>query len=558
MKTSVKLKLQIGFGVILMFLLIISAISMLFLHNNQKTLAEIEQKQEQVNYYQDIAFQAVRANAAIRGYMLYEKEEMKDNHYEIREALHASLDELKKTTKDNADFTAYLTQLEEWQNGIDNEIIPLMATNPERAHEIALPILGEGSRLLVSFGKSMASEATDEIHQVIQETNDKGRANFTLMLILSIIALITSFTISTFFGQRINNNIQQVMDKMQNFAAGDFFTTLNLRTKDEFEQLSNSFNSMTEKLRFTMKQVGDSAEQVAATSEQLTASSQEVNYATETVTMSIQDISNGIDQQNQMTTDANQLADNVIEEMQSISSHIREMNDSTNKTKNLTSEGQRSVENIREQMTIVSSNTNTLTTDVAELDANTTLITDAVSVIRGIAEQTNLLAINASIEAARSGEHGKGFAVVATEVRKLADESNRAAIDIEHMVDTITAHTEKIVEGIKVNEASVTTGIERVNIASESFATIDESIETVQQQTVQVTTAIEQITHNIDQLVHNIGDIHEVSQNTTENVQSVAASSEEQLAAMEEVAAASTHLANMAIELQETIQAFKY
>lgn len=77
MKINVKLKLQIGFGVILLFLLIISGIGMFYLKENNETLEVIEKEQTTVALYNDIAFQAVRANAAIRGYMLYEHEEMK-------------------------------------------------------------------------------------------------------------------------------------------------------------------------------------------------------------------------------------------------------------------------------------------------------------------------------------------------------------------------------------------------------------------------------------------------------------------------------------------------
>ena len=120
---------------------------------------------------------------------------------------------------------------------------------------------------------------------------------------------------------------------------------------------------------------------------------------------------------------------------------------------------------------------NQMTTDV-EQDVNSAA--DVVNKISSNASHSNILALNASIEAARSGEAGRGFAVVATEMGKLAKDSSNSATEIKTTLSAIVSHLEAITNSIK-----------EANDVAKSYMESIGSIQTILQQTISIANELE-------------------------------------------------------------------
>ncbi len=131
------------------------------------------------------------------------------------------------------------------------------------------------------------------------------------------------------------------------------------------------------------------------------------------------------------------------------------------------------IENLFNMLT----NMNKMTSDV-EADVN-----EAAGVVNKIssnASHSNILALNASIEAARSGEAGRGFAVVANEMGKLAKDSGSSATEIKTTLSVIVNHLEAITDSIK----------EANNVAKSHIDSIS-SIRSVLEQTISIASELE-------------------------------------------------------------------
>lgn len=165
----------------------------------------------------------------------------------------------------------------------------------------------------------------------------------------------------------------------------------------------------------------------------------------------------------------------VVQETNEIQNITKKVEKQAMNNRQLISEGNDHMNKLYNQIGNVLTTFGNISKLIMNVQNETVQIEQFAKLIGDIADQTNLLALNASIEAARAGEHGKGFAVVASEVRKLAEQSKNALVQINAKVEEIMASMQDVVESIHTEQGTVEQTQQMSDDTKQYFNEIEES-----------------------------------------------------------------------------------
>jgi methyl-accepting chemotaxis protein len=265
--------------------------------------------------------------------------------------------------------------------------------------------------------------------------------------------------------------------------------------------LSRSINRM---LGETTTVLASSASEIlASTTEQAASGSESMAAVAETAAT--------VDQVAQASDQANQRA--------------KTMSEAAQRAADIGKAGRKAVDDSVTAMGHVRIHVDSIAAGITSLSQQAQAIADVIASADEIAEQTNLLALNAAIEAARAGDEGSGFRVVAGEIRRLAEQSKKATVQVRQILGDIQRATTSAVLLTEQGTQQVQAGVKQVGEAGETIRSLTDVVAQSAQVSAQILASSSQQSAGMSQIRQAMVNIQEATQ------QNVAASQQNERAA---------------------------
>jgi len=344
----------------------------------------------------------------------------------------------------------------------------------------------------------------------------------------------------------------KVIDVIRAMSTGDLSQRVNSDSN-----VAKEVNMALDNITSVLNQINQGSDVVANSSNLLQKRVEDMKRNATEVSTAIAQMAKGAQDQAAKTDESSKLVNHVLTSANEMEKKANLINKAAENGLESSNQGMKTVKVLVENMLGIKESANQTSKSIEVLTKRTEEIGRTLNVITDIASQTNLLALNAAIEAARAGDAGRGFAVVAEEIRKLAEDSRKSAVEIEKIIGDVQKDTTAASKAIDLMEGSVKEGNKSSIEAEKIFQEIAKSTDQTFGASKEIQAATVTQKESITTVVKNIEQIVVVSEETAAGTQQVASSSQQMNNGMMEIAKAGDELSTVAAELQAGVQQFK-
>ncbi|MCL2147253.1 MAG: methyl-accepting chemotaxis protein [Synergistaceae bacterium] len=432
--------------------------------------------------------------------------------------LHKEAENLKPyftNSEEREIFDSALSLLENYEQTLIN--LRKICEELEQAYKDRYPIMlscVEECRVATDF-------AVADVKDISKENTEDLSLAINIMLSATVASLVLGFFVAMLIARSISKPLNTIVSMSKRIGDGDMTikkADFGYNGSDEMGSLVAALAEMVNAQNAAMMHIVNLAKSLAEGASDLSAISEETNAAMEEIRASVSQVSALSESNGSALEESNAGVEEMSSGADTVANSATDSADFILQTTKVSNKAINTVRGVIEGMRNVDKNARESEEKTRQLVSSVENVSSFVSVITGIADQTNLLALNAAIEAARAGEVGRGFAVVAEEVRKLAEESARAANSVNGIIQELQTGAQ-----------------ESIKVTTEAGRTLSLTLE------------------HAGEALDELNDTMEQIQKANDSIQNIAAIAEEQAASCREVAMAIDNATKSSVEMVGTV-----